>query len=160
MTTVDSSGAGGLSGQLEATLDVTVGRLAAVVDRLMQREQEFVQLWQDLHIVPIWAQPIAGSAGTSDQADKLGPKDGYWWDLRRLSAWGFTAGTVTVTLNDVNGEQVALFPQAGQWSWSGNLFLGPRDRLVIVTTGITGGPVQIQGQAVEISTQQLPNYLM
>jgi hypothetical protein len=156
----DSDGAGGLSAQLEATLDVTLGRLAAAVDRLTQREQQFVQLWQDLHLVPVWAAPIAGATGTSDLADRLGPKDGYWWDLRRLSAWGFTAGTVTVTLNDANGEQLAVFTQAGQWTWSGNTFLGPRDRLVVVTSGITGGPVQVQGQAVEVSTQQLPNYLL
>lgn len=158
--TAEANGAGGLSAQLEATLDVTLGRLADTIDRLTSREDQAVQLWQDLHLVPVWAAPITGAAGTSDLADRLGPKDGYWWDLRRLSAWGFTAGTVTVTLNDANGEQVAVFTSAGQFTWSGNLFLGPRDRLVVVTSGITGGPVQVQGQAVEVGTTMLPQYLL
>lgn len=158
--TESSNGAGGLSAQLEATLDVTLGRLADVVDRLTQRDEQAVQLWQDLHLVPVWASPIVGAAGTSDVADRLGPKDGYWWDLRRLTAWNFTAGTVTVTLNDINGEQIAQFTSAGQFTWSGHVFLGPRDRLIVATAGIVGGPVLVQGQAAEISTTMLPQYLL
>jgi hypothetical protein len=148
---------------LGASLEVMLGRVADTLDRLDHREQRMQQMWQDLHPVPILSGqvPLTAGAGTLNTPDRLGPKDGYWWDVRRLSTWGFTAGTVNVFLNDATGfgELLASFPQAGQFTWGGQLLMGPRDFLVVSATGITG-TVSVAGQAVEIADRMLPEYLL
>ena len=155
-----------LGAEFGATLDVTLGKLAQAVDRLTRRDEQEAQLWQDVHMVPILAGGLTGSpaAGTvvTDLPDRMGPHDPYWWDVRRLSCWGFTAGSVNVFLNDAtgNGELVANFPQAGQFTWSGQVFLAPRDRLVVITASAITGSVFVAGQAVEISSTMLPRYLL
>lgn len=155
MTAGDGSGVGA-----GAALEVILGNLAASVNKLASATSRVDDLYQNLRVVPIVFQPLgANVSGTMDTPDRNGPKDGFFWDVRRLTAWGFTAGTVTVTLNDINGEQVAVFPQAGQFTWSGNLILAQRDRLIAVSAGITGN-VQLQGQAIEVSTQIMPEYLL
>jgi hypothetical protein len=159
----DTAAPGGPGVGIQAALEVVAGGLGQVLDKLSQQERRETLLWQDVHLVPIigGAVQLTAGAGTLDQPDRMGPHDPYWWDVRRLSAWGFTAGTVNVTLNDAtgNGELLASFPQAGQFTWSGQLFLGPRDRLVITATGITGN-VFIAGQAAEIAATMLPRYLL
>lgn len=116
--------------------------------------------WAYCHPVPIiGAIPITAGAGTFDQPDMYGPKDPYWWDLRDLSLWGWTAGTVTVFKNSTSGSVLALTTTPGDFTWSAQKILGPRDRLIFVATGITGS-VQFEGQAIEVETSWLPEYLM
>jgi hypothetical protein len=148
---------------LGASLEVMLGKAVDVLDRMDRREQRMQQLWQDVHPVPILSGqvPLTAGAGTMNVPDRLGPKDGYWWDVRRLSAWGFTAGSVTVFLNDATGlgEQLATYSQPGQWTWGGQLFMGPRDFLVVTATGITG-TVSFAGQGIEVADRMLPEYLL
>jgi hypothetical protein len=117
--------------------------------------------WEGAHPVPILgAVPISGGAGTNAlNANLYGPGTPYHWDLRRLSCWGFSAGTVTVYLNNASGEQIAVFPSAGQTTWSSQVLLTPGDRLVFVAAGITGS-VFFGGQAIEVRSEWLPDYLM
>jgi len=79
--------------------------------------------------------------------------------VRRLGAWGFSAGTVTLNLNSVFGEQLASQTAAGNFTWGTSLLLAPRDHLVVTVTGLTG-TVTLQGQAFEIGTLWLPDYLL
>lgn len=116
--------------------------------------------WQACHPVPIMgAVPLAGGAGQLDQPDMYGPKDPFWWDLRDLSVWGFTAGTVTIFLNSASGTQLAVATSPGDFTWSAQKILSPRDRLIFSAAGITGS-VQFAGQAIEVETSWLPEYLM
>lgn len=115
--------------------------------------------WEACRPVPIRASPITTAAGTVDLPDQLGPHDPYWWDIKRLGAWGFTAGTLTVFLNNTAGEQLAAYSTPGNVTWSTQLLLAPRDRLILVAAGITG-TVQITGQAIEVATPWLPEYLL
>lgn len=153
--------AGGLGASAVAGLELVLGKLADHVDQLGRAVAKIQSAWADVHPVPILgAITLATGAGTWDQPDYLGPKDGYWWELHRLTVWGFTAGTVTVYKNSSNGTRLAQFAQAGEWTWSGNMqWLAPRDRLIFVAAGITGS-VQIDGMAIEVSAQTLPSYLI
>lgn len=148
---------------LAASLDITLGKLAGKIDDYLSRQPRPGEMWQYLRPVPILpgSIPLAAGAGTLDAPGLLGPRDGFWWDVRRLSAWGFTAGTVNVYLNDAtgSGELVAAYTSAGQFTWSAHLLLGPLDRLVAVASGITG-TVTLAGQAIEVSAQKLPDYLI
>jgi len=153
---------------VEAQVSLTAS-LGEIVDRLTRREEHAeraaVDLWQNVHMVPILYTGLTGLAGSTGAViaspDRMGPSTGFWWDVRRLSIWGFTAGTVNVYLNDIsgNGELVASFPQPGQYTWSGGLLLGPDDYLAAITAGVTGS-VFLAGQAVEVGTRYLPDYLI
>jgi hypothetical protein len=116
--------------------------------------------WEACHpIGPIGALTITAGAGKFDTPDLLGPHDPYWWDLRRFAAWGFTAGTVNLFKNDTNGTQLGSLTAPGNITWSAQELLAPRDRLIVVASGVTG-VVQFEVRAVEVESRWLPEYLM
>ncbi len=145
-----------------ASVELVLGKLASHLDGAEERRRK---LWQAIHTVPIRAGALVGlsnASGVLDTPDRFGPHEGYWWDVARLSAWGWTAGTVTVYLNEGAlglGEQLATFPTPGQWTWSSKqLSLAPRDRLVIVAVGVTGN-VYVAGQATEVAAPFWADYV-
>lgn len=142
--------------ELGAKIDVALGALGRQAQRAERREN---RLWAGVHPVPIAVQPLTASVNV-DLANLLGPNDGYYWDVRRLSVWGITAGSVAVYWNTTDGEKVANFSQDGQYTWSGQLLLGPRDRLIYVPSSALTGSVYIGGQAIEVQDEFLPEYLI
>lgn len=150
----EAPGGPGLS--IFADIGATLGRLTGALERRERMEQG---LWASIHTVPILGSvPLSAGAGTLRSPNTLGPNDGYWWDVLSVSAWGFTAGTVTVHLNDPNGEIVWTFTAAGVANLKGQRPLAPRDNLIFVASGITG-TVAIGGAAVEVEAQYWPIYL-
>lgn len=113
--------------------------------------------WEACH--PVWQPGQIPSGGTLDQADLFGPKDPYWWDVRSVKLWGFTAGTVTVYRNSTSGEQLAQATQTGEFTWSAQNLLAPRDHLIFGVTGLTGS-VNLTVSAIEIQAPWLPTYLV
>lgn len=86
---------------------------------------------------------LTAGAGTYDSPVKAGPVRGQCWDIRRLSAWGFTAGTVQAQLNAL--EPLAQWTGAAAPSTTlpatfgkGEIILQPGDRITFTATGITG----------------------
>jgi hypothetical protein len=149
--------AGNGTGGLVASIAVAVGQ--AMEDHAGRPAVPKIP-WAACHPVPITgAFNLSAGAGVINSADNYGPKDPYWWDLRSLGVWGFTAGTVTVNLNSPNGQQLASATTPGEFDWSAQRLLGPRDWMVFTATGITG-TVQFGGQAIEILSPWLPEYLM
>jgi hypothetical protein len=136
---------------------VTLGRVAAALDRQEARHRRLSQLVSPAPF--IGAVLLTAGAGTTDQRDRYGPMDGYFWDLRRITVDGFTAGSVAVYVNDTNTARVANFTQAGDFTWSAQRFLFARDRLIFVATGITG-TVQFTGDAIAVSMQLYPEYVL
>ena len=102
----------------------------------------------------------AGTLGVTQ--DNFGPTEPYYWDLRSVSATGFTAGTVTMYRNIIGGEVLATWPSAGEFTWSLQKILAPSDDLVWQATGITlaagAAGVAIAGQAIEIESAWFPEY--
>jgi hypothetical protein len=102
---------------------------------------------------------LSGGAGTDDQPDKLQAKTGFIWSVRRLTANGYSAGTVTAYRNSTTGEPVMPFPVAAvNTIGRGELLLMPGDRLVWGATGITG-TVQYWGVADCFESWFLPFYI-
>lgn len=142
-----------------------IGELTVAVGQLRERmsgEARPKIPWNACH--PVWftgAIPLTAGAGTLGATqDNYGPTTPYWWDLRSLKAWGFTAGTVTVYRGpSAAGEQLAVFSAPGEFTWSAQNFLAPEDDLLWSASGITGS-VFITGQAVELEAAWLPEYLM
>jgi hypothetical protein len=144
-------------------LDGVVAQLTALAGGMQKQAQERYRPripWTACHPVgPQGAIALTAGAGTFLQPDILGPTTMYWWDLRKLSCWGFTAGTVTAVKNSINGETIAAFPSAGNFTWSTQELLAPDDNVILIAAGITGS-VQFSLRAIEIETAWLPEYLV
>lgn len=158
-STVAVSDGGMDFGGLLADLTVAVGSLR----ERMSADVKPTIPWNACRPVPVAiGQPIPITAGAGTLGvtqDIFGPNDPYWWDVRRLAAWGFTAGTITAYLNQVGGEQLAVWTTPGEFTYSAQKLLAPRDGIVWSASGISGTP-QVGGQAIEVETAWLPAYLM
>ena len=112
---------------------------------------------------PAWQTgyiPLTAGAGSVFQPNLYGPELPYWWDLRTVSVWGWTAGTVTLYMNSQpNGEQVGVATTPGQFTFSAQMMMSPQDSLVLAATGITGS-VFFTMRAIEVETAWLAEYLM
>lgn len=149
----------GFAGML-ADLSLRVGQIA---DRLNGHPADPKIPWDACH--PVWQTgsiPLTAGAGTLLQSGLYGPELPYWWDVRSVRVWGFTAGTVTVYRNNpgsLSGEQFGTATTPGEFTWSAQLLLAPQDSLVFGATGITGS-VFVALQALEVKAEWLPEYLM
>jgi hypothetical protein len=121
--------------------------------------------WREKQAQVIRQVPFAGAitltagAGTDDQPDKLRAMPGYIWGIRRITAQGFTAGSVTVYRNSTTGEPVMPFPvPAVNTIGRGEILLMPGDRMVWSATGITG-TVSYWGVADCFESWFLPYYI-
>jgi hypothetical protein len=145
---------GGFTG---AALELIIGKL----DELKPARVAKPHIpWEACH--PIWQTgqiPLTAGAGTLQQGNLYGPETPFYWDLRTISVWGFTAGTVTVYLNSVNGEILGQTITPGQFTWSANEILGPQDNLIFGAAGVTGS-VSLTVRAIEVQAAWLPEYLM
>lgn len=146
---------GQLSGLL-VQVTAALGDIKAALDRQARPRVPFAAC----HPVTFVGQiPLSGGAGTLSTPDLYGPHDPYYWDVRAIAFSGFTAGTVTVSENAAGAQPIAQTTQIGQFTWSAQNILSPRDWLVFNATGVTGN-VQFVGLAVEIETAWLAEYLM
>ena len=66
---------------------------------------------------------------------------------------------MTINLNSPNGMQIASATAPGEFDWSAQRLLGPREWMVFTAAGISG-TVQFGGQAIEVAAAWLPEYLM
>jgi len=115
--------------------------------------------------------PISAGAGVFQMNDLLMPKAGYMWSIRRLTASGFTAGTVTAFKGGAivggaytGGGDPFPFSVAGTATIGrGELLLDQGDALVFVATGITLAANQpgvlISGAADCFERWYLPFYI-
>lgn len=148
----------GLEVSASASLTAALGGLTSEMRAERQWRQKMSQVLRQVPLAVPGMQLSAG-AGTVDVAQALGPPQGYYWSIRRLTATGFTAGTVTAYIDSANGEPVAPFPQTGVFTFGrGEILLHPMSRLVIAATGITG-TVQVYGAADAFEDWYLPYYL-
>lgn len=105
---------------------------------------------------------ISAGTGTLDPATAFEPITGFVWSVRRLTAYGYTAGTVTGFISGM--EPVAPFPSAGVFTYPrGALILMPGEKLTFTATGITLASgitaVQIWGRADAFPVGYLSEYL-
>lgn len=147
----------GIDLDVSARICVSLDGLAARMDREHDWRQRQAQVIRQIPFAG--SVTLSGGAGTDDQPDKLTAKTGYIWGIRRITAQGFTAGTVTAYRNSTVGEPVLPFTAAAvNTLGKGQLLLMPGDRLVWGATGITG-TVTYWGAADCFESWYLPYYL-
>jgi hypothetical protein len=145
--------------EVGATAKLTVALNSVASEMRAQREQQRL-LSTVIRQIPFAGQiPLTAGAGTLQSQPNMGVPQSFYGSIRRLSAVGFSAGTVTPYIDNVNGEPIPPFPQAGVFTFSkGEILLHPMSQLVVSATGITG-TVTIYGAMDLIEAWFLPTYL-
>jgi hypothetical protein len=154
-------------GDAQAQLEISLGQLHAKIDKMTQTQTQRAELGNLKRLivpVPITGPqiPLTAGAGTLvNQADLMGPHEGYAWFVIQLTAMSFTAGSVSVYRNFVQDENfITTFTQAGTFFFGASqLYLGDSDMLAFSATGITG-QVTLSGWAINVPTFLIPDYLL
>jgi hypothetical protein len=150
-----------------------IGQRAADKYGGMTHSERIRKHMENLHQVPIGAiqVPITGGIGAFQMNDLLSVRAGYMWSVRRLTASGYTAGSViaykggaVVGGTYTGGGDPFPFSAAGSATIGrAELLLDQGDALIIVCTGITLSAgfagVQINGAADCFERWYLPHYL-
>ena len=151
----------GLEIDFSARIAASLDGVTAALDRESRWRQRCAQAIVQVPFAG--AVTITAGAGTSTHGrDKEQAKTGSIWSIRRLTANGWTAGSVTAYRNDVNGEPVMPFPvPAVNTIGRGELLLMPGDALAWSATGVTAaaGYVQYWGVADCFEAWYLPFYI-
>lgn len=147
----------------EIELDLGLQLIASIetlTDQLRRQWQHEQRKAQAIRQVPLAANQ-ANAAGIIDDPAQLRCPTGYYMSVRRLSVFGFSAGTAVVYMNSSLGEPVATFtPTTGTVTHGkGHILMHPGDRLVVAATGITG-TVQLNGAADLLEAWYLYAYLI
>lgn len=111
----------------------------------------------------VFQQPLYGQLSASGTLDggantSLTPPRGLCWSVRRMSATGFSAGTVTAYLNGLEPVELFTSTTAPQKYPKGAILLYPGDRLTYVAATITG-IVLVFGVADAFPVDYLRRYL-
>jgi hypothetical protein len=155
MTTTDETG---VSFQILGALSASINGLSA---QIQQERTHRERLTQALHpfVVSQQAITLSAGAGTLDQPNLLGPRTGKFWDLRRISCTGFSAGTVTVYLSQPSADVLSVFSTAGVLLLGkAHIILGGNDRLYFSAASITGS-VTISIAGIEVDADRIGCYL-
>jgi hypothetical protein len=148
-----------LAAQLCVSLDGLAAKIGGLSDRHDRRLQQQQRAAQVIRQVPfIINVPLTAGAATINPSP-AGPDTGYYWSIRKLSAVGFTAGTVNTYIDNTGGEPIVPFPQAAVNTFGKmEQLLNPGSAVAVVAAGITG-TVQIWGKADQFETWALPWYM-
>lgn len=166
----------GLAAAGLAAISVRFGQAAASLESAGPEGRK-ARLAAEMYQTPIAPQqiPVTGSAGLLASGDQMGPMTGYYWSVRRIVTYGYSAGSVTVYRNAVAtgfganaaaiGEQLITFPQAGTYTFGrGEILLRPDDNMMLVAAGVTlaagQGGITVYGDADCFPSWLLSSYLI
>jgi len=154
------------SAQLLAGLNELSGKIGGLSSRLDREATVRQRAAQSFRQVPIVKGINTAGSATTSHIEPHGPPQGYYWSIRRLTAYNYSAGTVTVfrdSPDGVNGEPMIAFPSAGVYTFGkGEMLLSPQTNLIVTWSGltvITGNFISIWGAADQFETWLLPWYM-
>ena len=149
--------------------EIDIGaRLVACLTNLstaVRRMQAWPRIpWEDCHPIPL--EPLASSAAGPLIDERWQPRQYYTWQIMLISVF-FGAGATSAIAYETadasgllpNNSRKSFVPDAANmavWEPKG-LFLNPGDQLSFVSAG---GGITVTGQAIEIRTAVLPEYLI
>lgn len=141
---------------ISASLDTVAERLRVQNDR----QNQLAQAIRVIAHIPIGQ--ITTTNGSLNQPELAGPRSGYAWEVRRVTANTFSAGTVQCYVDSNLAPQnlVLPFSQSGvNYPGGGNLILNRGHWLVFGATAITGN-ADISIGVIEIEERWLAAYLL
>jgi hypothetical protein len=162
--TIEADASGGLS--IVASLNGLTKAIDGWTARMDREALHRQQASQSYRQVPIGKGINTSGSATTSHVEPHGPPQGYYWSIRRLTAYYYTAGTVTVfkdSPDGVAGEPLVAFPAAAVYTFGkGEMLLSPMSQLLITWSSITpttGNFIYIWGAADQFETWLLPWYM-
>lgn len=137
--------------RLAAALEANTGAIR-VANRMQRIE------WEQCHVINIPGEQI-NAAGTIDDPDRFGPRQGFVWQVLGIMLTLGTGATGFSIYEDSPNSPVNLqFSQTVSGRWEpDDYFMLPGSRLVYTSSG--GGLTVSNGKAIEIAIDALPGYL-
>lgn len=157
-----------------ASFWLTLGaRVESATAAIEEHNRRYRRLWASVHRVQVTGPELAATAGAiADVPDLLGPRRGWYWDIRRLT---FTASPVAAPLpgqillwrNDpVSVHLIDSWPASDPETYThtygkGQLLLGPDERLVYgwAPAASPAAGWSLAGEAIQVADDCLPMYL-
>ena len=156
---IDASASVSLAASLNG-LAAVVGGLCQRMDREVQHRQQANQAFRQVSIGKGMA--ITAGAG-SVHLEPHGPPPGYFWSIRRLTAYNYSAGTVTAFVDSTAGEPLVAFPASAVFTFGkGEMLIHPSSSILVTGTSITpvtGSYVYLWGSADQFESWLLPWYM-
>lgn len=159
MSQPDTGAPAGIGLEFLASIDAQIGQLTE--QAAYQRTRQGTLADSVSYISHITA-PVPNAAGIIKADDVLGPKTGQAWEIRRMTAANFTAGTVAVYLDSHQApqNQLVAFTQAGTFFFGGGqLIISAGDQLVVNASAATG-TVFFSIGVVQVAQPWLAEYLL
>lgn len=155
-------GAPGLDGADGAALELAamvgvVARASSAIERMAAAGHRPRVPWEACHPVPL--NPLASSAAGAVSDERWEPREGFAWHVMRVTPKFGAGATAAVMyrdsvaadawrLNTLSADGVAWEPRG--------LILLPGQRLI--AAGVGGG-ITVNGDAIEVALDWLPDYL-
>jgi|SRR6185437_348034 len=101
------------------------------------------------------------ASGLLDDVNNFAPERNFVWDVMRVTASGFTSGTVQMYVSNTEGDQILNFPNAGSFFFNEHNFmvLERVRRPVFQLTGTNVNPF-IGLEGISIHKSLLGKYLL
>jgi small neutral amino acid transporter SnatA (MarC family) len=148
-----------VSFEIAGGVAVALDGLSEELRKTRQRAEKVAQLVHPVVVSGI-SLPLTAGAGTLNIPNMLGPMTGHYWDLKRITAYGFSAGTVTVTLGASQGDVLTVISTEGSVLFGkAHILLNGGDNLYFTAAGITG-TVSVAIAAIEIAAPVIGDYLL
>jgi len=163
----------GLRAGVAASLEVTLGRIAAAMERTDRHRR---QLAASITYIPGRVFPsFAGSALTAgvQPGHGFGPTPGYWWAIQGMRVAGLAATTDFLNVSRGNAVPVQpgnalhtfTIPVAGAFAdWlpgGGGLLLDGNGQASLLFTGTSAATaITVSMDVIQVTDAQLPYYLM
>lgn len=153
----------------EADLAVSMGKIAAVVERQWQIE---LRLYQSIftRVIPPKSAAVSGGAVTFTSTEHdLGPPDGFAWAVQRLTAAGLASGDVITfyrgvpsskTVDPSNMLNTVTFAAPAWHPGRTGLMLQPGESIVAAGASLTATQVTITGEVIQMEQWLLPHFLL
>lgn len=151
---------GGFDLQILAGLSASINGLS---DQMRRQQDEREQLTQNIrYISNIPYGQITTTGVAYDQPDRMGPRRGFAWDVRRITTTTFSAGTINWYVDAVADNNIVMvFTTAGvSLLGSGQIVIQDGQRLIAQATGSLTGNVSLSIGVVEVAQQWLGAYLL
>ncbi|MDR1998357.1 MAG: hypothetical protein LBQ06_00215 [Frankiaceae bacterium] len=154
-----------------AKVGVRLESAAAAAQRHYDRQEKLIL---SLHMVQLTGQPISRAGEVIDNPDLLGPRPGWFWDVRRITLsapakpdgdpdWEGRVLMFVGEASPVNLVEEWRPRSYGTRRWSrAELLLRPHERLVFAASDDFHAPTPlvIGGQATQAADDCLPAYLV
>ena len=156
----------GIGAGVAATLEVSLGRLAAALDRQERRRQ---QMAADIMYIPgLTFPPFASAALPFLPGSAWGPRPGYWWAVQAIRVAGLaTADVLTVYRgsskeaaigeNALNTFTVPVAGAVANWHpGHTGLLMSGQDNASLVFNGTLAGTALVNLDVIQVTDAQVP----